>query len=60
MKLILQFDLEFAGIGVMSNYKFNYNPGITEKLFVIGDNFEANVCVLENIYERFIIYYFYY
>lgn len=49
MKLILQFDLEFAGMGVISNYKFNYNPGITEKLFVIRETFEANVLALENI-----------
>jgi len=24
-------DLEFVGLGVVSNYKFNYDPGITEK-----------------------------
>lgn len=47
MKLILQFDLEFAGMGAISNYKFNYNTGITEKLFVICDTFETNVLALE-------------
>jgi len=47
-------------MGVISNYKFNYNPSITEKLFVIGDTFKANVLALENINERCLIFYFYY